>query len=255
MKTAWFIVLVVALLIIAGTQGLLRIHGRSPSKTDGKGFAVLELFTSEGCSSCPPADRLMEKIQKETEGESVYILAYHVDYWDRLGWKDGFSSADYSKRQAEYGQWLHVTSIYTPQVIVNGKTQYVGSDESAIRQAIKAQLAAKPGATLALQAHIDKDHIIVEYQATQAMKNSQVLIAILQKAATTKVERGENAGQVLSHVQIVRNLQTEPLTESGNGKFMVQLPKHLIAQQGELMGLLQDQTNGEILAVAKANLK
>ena len=112
-------------------------------KAEEKGFAVLELFTSEGCSSCPPADELLAKIQMESEGKPIYIVAYHVDYWDRLGWKDMFSNADYSKRQTQYGQWLHTSSIYTPQLIVNGKAEFVGSNELAIRGAIAAQLCTE----------------------------------------------------------------------------------------------------------------
>jgi hypothetical protein len=86
-----------------------------------KGFAVVELFTSEGCSSCPPADDLVAKIQKENNDQPVYILAFHVDYWNNLGWKDSFSSSAFSKRQNQYADWLNLRSVYTPQVIVNGR--------------------------------------------------------------------------------------------------------------------------------------
>src|ERR1700743_2691255 len=82
-----------------------------------KGFAVVELFTSEGCSSCPPADQLVARIQQEDKEQPVYILAYHVDYWDRLGWKDAFSDARYSSRQKTYTGWLKIRSAYTPQIV------------------------------------------------------------------------------------------------------------------------------------------
>jgi hypothetical protein len=223
-------------------------------KADGKGFAVLELFTSEGCSSCPPADELLAKIQQESQGKAVYFLAYHVDYWDRLGWKDIFSSADYSERQVKYGRWLNVSPIYTPQVIVNGKAQYIGSEGSAIRLAISAQLAINPGATLAFRARQDGSGLIVQYQATHAVKGCLLLIAIIQKSAQSKVARGENAGHTLSHVQIVRKLQSEPLNATGNGSSVVALPKEYNAQNWEVIGMIQDQSNGQILAVAKPEL-
>src|SRR5882757_10188754 len=92
------------------------------------GFAVVELFTSEGCSSCPSADALVAAVQKENKDQPVYILAFHVDYWDRLGWKDAFSDAAYSDRQRAYASWLRLSSIYTPQVVVNGRKEFVGSD-------------------------------------------------------------------------------------------------------------------------------
>ena len=223
-------------------------------KADEKGFAVLELFTSEGCSSCPPADELMAKIQLESKGKAVYLLAYHVDYWDRQGWKDGYSSADYSNRQIQYGRWLHVSPIYTPQVIVNGRTEFVGSSEPAIRKAISEQLATSPPANLHIRAHLEGEKMIVQYQAVRAAKESRLLIAILQKTGQTRVERGENAGRTLSHVQIVRKLQNEPLGNSGNGSFAIALPKGFNTQNGEVIGLVQDPGNGEILAAARADL-
>jgi hypothetical protein len=221
-------------------------------KTDEKGFAVLELFTSEGCSSCPPADNLMAKIQQELQGKSVYLLAYHVDYWDRQGWKDIFSSADFSNRQTEYGNWLHVSPIYTPQVIVNGKAQFVGSDESAIRQAIAGQLATVPATTLMMQTHQVGEKLVVQYQASKTGKGSRLLIAILQKAAQTKVVGGENAGHTLSHVQIVRKLQNEPVSTTGTGSITIALPGSFNVKDWEVLGLIQNQQNGEILAAAQA---
>ena len=105
-----------------------------------KGFAVVELFTSEGCSSCPPADALVAKVQKESAGKPVYILAYHVDYWNRLGWKDAFSDAAYSARQKQYSHWIKGAEIYTPQAVINGRKEFVGSQEGTLRSTIKADL-------------------------------------------------------------------------------------------------------------------
>jgi hypothetical protein len=250
-----FTCFIVAVLCITPFIGLNMIIAKIDiSKTDGKGFAVLELFTSEGCSSCPPADNLMAKIQQEKDGKAIYILAYHVDYWNRLGWKDRYSSADFSKRQLEYGRWFGLSTIYTPQVIVNGKAEFVGSEESAIRGAISVQLATTPTATLMLQAHLDREGLRIEYQSTKTGKSSRLLIAILQKAAQSKVERGENAGHTLSHTQIVRALQNEPLNITGIGSGIVLLPKDFNAKDWEIVGFIQNQSNGEIIAAAKADL-
>ena len=120
-------------------------------KEPGKGFAVVELFTSEGCSSCPPADALVARVQKESTNKPVYILAFHVDYWNRLGWKDVYSSAEYSARQNQYANWLNLSSeVYTPQAIVNGHTEFVGSEEGTLRKAIQAGLQKSASTPLTL---------------------------------------------------------------------------------------------------------
>ncbi|KIO77893.1 hypothetical protein TH53_07145 [Pedobacter lusitanus] len=221
-------------------------------KNEGKGFAVLELFTSEGCSSCPPADELLAELQKDQQGKEVYLLAYHVDYWDRQGWKDVFSQADYSKRQVQYGHWLDKPQIYTPQVVINGKAEFVGSEEFAIRNAISAGLAEGPASALKLEAYQGKDGLNVHYQATGRLKGSVLAVAVVQKSAVSKVEGGENAGHTLSHVQIVRKLQTYPLSEKGDGVVTVAVPKDLHTADFEILGLLQDKNKGEILGAAKA---
>jgi hypothetical protein len=255
-KISWLtICVIVAVLSLTAFIGLKKMPAKKDiMKTDGKGFAVLELFTSEGCSSCPPADDLMAKIQNEAKGQAIYILAYHVDYWDRQGWKDMYSSSDFSNRQVQYGHWLNVSQIYTPQVIVNGKFEFVGSDESDIRKAISGQLKTNPGATLVIKAREDGEGLIIQYQATQALKSSRLLIAIIEKAAQSKVLRGENAGHTLSHVQIVHKLLNESLSVTGNGGSSVLLPNDFNSKDWEVLGLIQDQGNGEILAVAKADL-
>jgi len=221
---------------------------------DGKGFAVVELFTSEGCSSCPPADELVARIQKEDKDKPVYILAFHVDYWNRLGWKDVFSSADYSKRQNEYANWLNLQSVYTPQIVVNGKKEFVGSEEGTLRNAITAGLRATPAATLALNTQKGQDHITVQYRVNGTEKNTSLLLALVQKAAQTKVQRGENGGRTLSHVQIVRKIQSVALSAGGNGNATIALPEGINTQDWEVIGLVQNNTNGEILAATKTNL-
>jgi hypothetical protein len=222
-------------------------------KVDGKGFAVVELFTSEGCSSCPPADALVARIQKEDKDKQVYILAFHVDYWNRLGWKDVFSSAEYSKRQNEYATWLKLKSVYTPQIVVNGKKEFVGSEEGNLRNAITTGLQTAPTSTLTLNAQKDQGKLTVQYHASGAEKNASLFLAVVQKAAQTKVERGENGGHTLSHVQIVRKIQSLPLGAGGNGNTAIALPDGFNTQDWEIIGFVQNKTNGVILAAAKSD--
>jgi hypothetical protein len=229
---------------------------KAPKKLNinDKGFVVIELFTSEGCSSCPPADELVAKIQKESNDKPVYILAYHVDYWNRLGWKDQFSSAEYSTRQHEYADYLHLQSIYTPQIVVNGKTEFVGSEEVTLRKAINISLQQPASTQLALNiSNISHNNASFKYSIAGKYKNAELLIAILQKDAQTKVERGENAGHTLSHVQIVNKLQKIALSGS-SGTANVALPNGFNAQSWDVIGFLQSTENGAIIAANRAVL-
>src|SRR5258706_5818556 len=123
-----------------------RTSAKETKSVSDNGLAVVELFTSEGCSSCTPADEAMIKLAKEFP-EHVYFLAYHVDYWDYIGWKDQFSNADYTKRQDKYAEVFKLNSIYTPQVVINGEKELVGSRESQIRTDIQQELK-KEGASV-----------------------------------------------------------------------------------------------------------
>jgi len=218
----------------------------------GNGFAVIELFTSEGCSSCPPADELVARMQKEYSDKPVYILAFHVDYWNRLGWKDPFSSPGYSKRQNNYASWLKLKSVYTPQIVVNGGKEFVGSEEGTLRNAITAGLRMAPVAKLTLNAQNAPGHIILQYKAEGAGNNTTLLLALVQKAGQTKVQRGENGGRTLSHVQIVRKVQNTPLNISGSGSATLALPDGFTTQGYEVIGFIQNTGNGAILAAAKS---
>ena len=166
------------------TEAFITIKSNNTSKPEavGKGVAVVELFTSEGCSSCPSADALVARVQKENIDKPVYILAFHVDYWNRLGWKDVFSSHEYSDRQNQYARWLKLSQIYTPQVIVNGHTEFVGSDEKSLRSAIKAGLEKPAKTEISLNnIKIEGDKASVQYHATGAADNSSLLIALIEK--------------------------------------------------------------------------
>jgi len=226
----------------------------SDAMTNTKGFAVLELFTSEGCSSCPPADELMAKIQNEYKEQPVYLLVFHVDYWDRQGWKDVFSSHDYTNRQLSYQNWLGINSIYTPQLVVNGKAEFVGSDEFKIRSAINTALNSGYSAQLSVQSNQDKNKFTLNYEVSNGPEDSRLLVAIVQKSASTKVERGENKGRLLSHVQIVRSLTSVSLSGAHKGTATISLPAAFNAAAWEVIAMVQDVNKGEIATAARVNL-
>ncbi len=212
---------------------------------ENTGFALIELFTSEGCSSCPSADNLVSKISRESAGKPIYILAFHVDYWNRLGWKDPYSSAEYSKRQSQYASWFKLGSIYTPQIVVNGKTEFVGSNESRLRKAIVTGLQT-PAQEMDLQiTRLDKGKAEIQIDS-EPKNNTGLYIAVVQKAAKTNVERGENQGRKLSHVNVVRSLQRINLNSRSQAS--ITLPLNYNSHEWELIGFVQNSQNGEILS-------
>lgn len=235
-----------------GQKELMATIKEAPSDT--KGFALLELFTSEGCSSCPAADALLARIQQEAQDKPIYVLAYHVDYWDRLGWKDIFSNPDFTRRQNEYGGWMNLNSVYTPQVVINGKKECVGSDASALNRAITGALATVPSATVVLSARQNGDKLTVDYEVSGGSVKDRLSIAVVQKLAVSKVERGENSGRTLTHAQIVRELQQVSLTAEKKGSSSIKLPQGFTAAGWEVVGFVQNARNGEVLGVAKAVL-
>jgi hypothetical protein len=221
-----------------------------------KGFAVVELFTSEGCSSCPPADALVARIQQESKDEPVYILAFHVDYWNRLGWKDGFSDADYSQRQKQYASWLRLQSVYTPQIVVNGEKEFVGSEETTLRKAINKGLQTTSTARLTLNGiRLDQGKVDWQYQTQDAEGNNlSLVVAVVQRSATTNVKAGENNGRTLAHVQIVRTFTTSNVKDKDKGAGYVALPQDVSPRDEEIIAFLQNNDNGRIIAATSSAL-
>lgn len=228
------------------------VFGQKSTKTEtNKGFAVLELFTSEGCNSCPPADELMGKIQMEYKDQEVYVIAYHVDYWDHQGWKDIFSKAEYTKRQYDYANWFSLPNVYTPQVIINGKQEFVASNETVVRNAIKKILLKPSVANLDLNATVSNKKLTVNYTVNSNQKNSNLILTVIQKNAKNAVKRGENANKILSHFQIVRHLHTIKLVKNATDKTTISLPDNFNTKDFEVIGFVQNTNTGAIEAVSK----
>jgi hypothetical protein len=171
---------------------------------------LVELFTSEGCSDCPPADALLQQVngQKTAEGQVIVGISEHVSYWNSLGWKDPFSSDVYSERQNDYSSHFGLSSIYTPQMVVNGREQFVGSDRRALEVALAAESQRKQ-----ITLHIDSvklapDSITFTYSASDLpAKGSLQLVAVLvDDVDRSNVLRGENSGRELTHVAVARAL-------------------------------------------------
>ncbi len=172
---------------------------------------LVELFTSQGCSSCPPADSLLERLAASPEyRDRIIPLALHVDYWDRLGWTDPLGRADFADRQRAYAKRLSPTKLYTPELVVNGAGECIGDDESAARELIDGALAVEsPGrVTLTrLPAKHDSLRVRVEAETHAAPGDTlDVLVAIYESGLVTAITEGENAGKTLSDAFAVRTL-------------------------------------------------
>jgi len=175
---------------------------KGPVQKPLSGFSVVELFTSEGCSSCPPADRLLSTVATEFADSNVLMMAYHVDYWNRLGWEDQFSSTANTNRQNFYARIFNEGSIYTPQAVVNGSEEFVGSDRRKLLKAIHE--SSIHNRDFIIQAKDEAGQVTASLTGEILQSDESVLIALVQKRATTSVKGGENAGKELSHVNIVR---------------------------------------------------
>ncbi len=201
--------LVLAAVALAVAVVTPRAAPARPGETSPESVVVVELFTSQGCSSCPPADRLLRELGERGAGK-VVPLAYHVDFWNHVGWTDPFSSADWTKRQEAYARRLGLTSIYTPQAVVDGAAELVGSDASAIQAAIAAA-AAKPGAAIALRLEPRDSRVRVEaaVDLPESLRGRKwdLMVALYETGLSTAVGRGENGGRTLQNDYVVRILE------------------------------------------------
>jgi hypothetical protein len=195
------------------TAGVSMPATESLSGSGGRTPVLVELFTSEGCSSCPPADALLQKLDRQPiVGEEMIVLSEHVDYWNHIGWKDPYSSRFYSDRQSGYARRLGLSDVYTPQMIVDGTIQFVGSDETLADDAFAKELT-KPkiavrmssvaiSAVNVLRAHLETDALGESFGLSAA----DVYVAVALNRAESQVSHGENAGRTLAHSAVVRSI-------------------------------------------------
>jgi hypothetical protein len=172
---------------------------------------VVELFTSQGCSSCPPADELISELRAE---KGVIPLAFHVDYWDHLGWKDAFSNRTWTQRQMMYVRTMHLNSAYTPQAVVNGSVQFVGSSRSGMANAIAEASRKPPVGTVSVDATRNGNSLTANVKA-DAPPDYDVMLVVFQNQAVTTIEAGENAGRHPTEdaiVRLVKRVSSGPVT-------------------------------------------
>jgi hypothetical protein len=178
---------------------------------------VVELFTSEGCSSCPPADELLGHLRQDLSAKSVQVipLGFHVDYWNSLGWKDRFSSAEFTQRQEQYARALKVDGPYTPEMVVDGEVEFVGNNAGQAQRTIRQQASELETAQVKI-APAGADQLTIEVKgAASSSGTALVMLAITEDNLSTQVGSGENGGRTLHHAAVVRELQELGMLHNG----------------------------------------
>lgn len=214
---------------------------------------VVELFTSEGCSSCPPADALLRELGERVD---VIILAWHVDYWDRLGWADPFGEAAYSERQLQYARLMNLNSRYTPQMIINGNAEFNGRDKArALREIERA--GAFPASVTLDSINISDGAIAVNATVRNAAPKSRLLVAITEHGLETpNIPRGENRGKTLLHDGVVRYYATLDLHDDQLQSHTLKLPLDAawIRANSKVVALIESQENHGVSAATIASM-
>jgi hypothetical protein len=214
---------------------------------EGRQAVLVELFTSEGCSSCPPADALLERLDRSQpfpEAEIV-VLSEHVDYWNHIGWADPYSSPAFSARQEQYARRFRTQGPYTPQMVVDGRSELVGSDARAVESAIRS--AAKyPKADTRISEDGGSAIIDVAPLPSGTARKAGVFAAYAMDSGTQDVVRGENKGRRLHHVAIAKELKQIGTVDDRTG-FKIQLP---VESGARLIVFVQEFGNGPVLGAA-----
>jgi hypothetical protein len=226
---------------------------------------LVELFTSEGCSDCPPADALLERLdqsQPVSDAELV-VLSEHVDYWDGIGWRDPYSSHEYTERQGAYAGRFGLGSVYTPQMVVDGRFQLVGSDEGGAISAIESATKAEKIPVSVSLVRWESDGIATLHVSTGQMphfisaKSLEVLIAAADESDESYVEHGENEGRTLKHVAVLRSLtRVGSIDRSREFSQEVKVKLHRGGKGGNLriVAIVQEAPAGRVLGVGSARL-
>jgi hypothetical protein len=227
---------------------------------DARTPLLVELFTSEGCSSCPPADRFLEKLdQQPIAGAEVIVLSEHVDYWNHIGWKDPFSARSYSDRQSTYASRFALASVYTPQMVVDGTAEFVGSN-SGLAEKSFAKALRSPKIPLRLSSiSVDTSntlHVHLEtgiLEPSFGLSKAEVYLAVALKRAQSQVSAGENGGHKLVHVSVVRSLTRLGTVEQGHNfaeDTQIKLEPGSDGRNLRLIAFLQAPAQGRVLGAA-----
>lgn len=250
----------VILLFLTGSAILFSLFPVSPeelviSNPENQNTVVIELFTSQGCSSCPSADKLLSEFidQSSDRALPIFGLSFHVDYWNRLGWRDPFSDREFTERQYTYAAKFGNRGVYTPQMIVNGNTEFVGSSKRQASSAIRTALASKPSVEIrATEVSKSKNTIKLSYQTDQVPQGALINVALVERGISTEVTRGENRGRKLEHDNVVRDFEQRLLSKEG--EIILTLPKDIDLAKSSVILYAQEKSSYKVLGATKTSL-
>lgn len=210
-------------------------------------FAVVELFTSQGCSSCPPFENYLGSLfnAEEIKGRNVLYMAEHVTYWDYIGWKDPFGQDQFKPRQAKYEKALNVSMLYTPQLIINGYDEVITMSDTPSR--IDAALAKLPkaGICINLESMADAAQLAFSYKLSGDYMGLAIYVVMIESGLITKVTKGENAGKTLNEDAVVRVFNKVPVSSEA-GIFTITPPASMNRMNASVMAFLQDTVTMKI---------
>jgi hypothetical protein len=261
-----FVLVAISCLAMYARRPLMAVSAATEANSNGttRTPVLVELFTSEGCSDCPPADALLERLDRSQPVSSadLIVLSEHVDYWDDIGWRDPYSSHEFSNRQGEYARRFRLAGPYTPQMVVDGDIELVGSDErraiQAIENSIKTEKLPVVLSSIYRESHTQLAvHVEVGPSPSSGRRSTaQVLIALADNSDQSSVRGGENSGRILKHVAVVRNLTSVGSLNIGETFSKDVTVSTGNAGQGNLriIAIVQESNLGKVLGVGSARV-
>lgn len=253
----YFFLIAVAVAIVWLVSWQAKEKSASLSAPASASPVLVELFTSEGCSSCPPADALLQKL--DGSSSNLIVMSEHVDYWNQLGWKDPYSAHFFSERQSGYARHFGLDSVYTPQMVIDGAREFVGSDreqtERAVATAREAQKVAVRITSTSAEANDVRVGVEVDGLPPEA-KPAEVFVALALDHAESQVARGENAGHKLTHISVVRSITRAGVADGKPFSQEVRVPLDGAQGSGNLrvIAFLQESGQGRVLGAVLRHL-
>jgi hypothetical protein len=219
-----------------------------------KPFAVVELFTSEGCSSCPSADDLLKEMTDilQKEGKEVIGLSFHVTYWNKGGWEDPYSQEIFTERQKMYVRSFNAYQFYTPQAVVNGEKEFIGSNPIAFRDEVTSAISKTPAIEIIATANMKNDSVHVEFKSNKTQNNTVLNIAIVETHVEHFIPRGENKSRTLKHFNVVRNFTTSTLKTDGH--IVLPWPDHLTSDNSSVVLYTQNTKSMKITGATQIKI-